>query len=74
MGNCIKMTIEYDIDKRWEQGIDHHPKSKELMIRLQGFDGGVDFDFLETGGDGDTGESLMYLLDIIFEEDDKKND
>lgn len=66
--------VEYDIGKRWEQGIDHHPKSQALMAKI------ADVDFIfnddhfcwKIGGDGDNGEALMFLLDVIFDEDDKK--
>ena len=77
-----KTGIEYDVNKRWEEGIPHHPKSKALLKRVNELDwalleGSLD---LRVGGDGDTGETLMYLLDIYFEEEDaslkkkKKND
>ena len=32
------MTIERDINKRWEQGIPHHPKSEKLFKRLEEID------------------------------------
>jgi len=60
--------IERDINKRWEEGMDHHPKSEELFRRLKKIDSDC---FWESGGDGDNGETLMYQLDIIFEEDDE---
>jgi len=69
-------NVEYDINKRWEEGIFHHPKSEALMERIMD----VDFIFCndhfcwKKGGDGDNGETLMYLLDIIFEEDDNKEE
>ena len=64
--------VEYDVNKRWESGTSHHPKSLVLFKRI------AEIDFLWTGdlfcwksgGDGDNGESLMYLLDIVFEEQD----
>lgn len=64
--------VEYDVNKRWEDGTPHHPKSLELMKRLGELDwelcdGHLD---LKTGGDGDIGESIMYLMDIYFEEQD----
>ena len=65
--------VEYNITKRWENGTDHHPKSVELMTRVKDLDWELldgHFDF-KTGGDGDNGEHLMYLLDIYFEEKDK---
>lgn len=65
-------NVEYDVNKRWETGTHHHPKSKELMKRVSELDWELlkgHFDF-KTGGDGDNGETLMYLLDIYFEECD----
>lgn len=61
--------VETDINHRWEHGIEHHPQVVALMAQLKAADqrfGGLAFDF-KTGGDGDNGEHLMYLLDIIFE-------
>ena len=65
--------IERDINKRWEKGTDHHPKSKELFRRLAEIDFKLCGDYFcwKSGGDGDNGETLMYELDIIFEEDDE---
>ena len=63
------MSIELDIDKRWEQGIEHQEESEELYAEIADLDftiGGDRFCF-KSGGDGDNGEHLMYLLDIIFE-------
>ena len=70
-GRSHKM-VETDITKRWENGIPHHPKSEELVTRIidADFEYGGDFFCFKCGGDGDNGEHLMYLLDIIFEEDD----
>lgn len=65
--------VNYDIDSRWENGVDHHPKSEEMARKL----GKIDLHFnndqfcFKFGGDGDNGETLMYLLDIYFEELDK---
>lgn len=62
--------VEYDVNKRWESGTAHNPLSEALMKRVKDLDwevlGGY-FDF-KTGGDGDNGETLMYLLDIYFDE------
>jgi len=68
--------VEYDINKRWEEGIEHHPKSMTLMEKLKNVDYvfGGDLFYWKTGGDGDNGEHLMYELDIIFEEEDRKKD
>jgi len=60
--------------ERWEQGIDHDPRSEKIiraMARLDWelCDGALD---IEVGGDGDNGETMMYLLDCYFEEEDQK--
>lgn len=61
--------VERDINKRWEQGIDHHPKSIELFKAIEkiDFEFGGDFFRWKSGGDGDNGEHLMYEMDIYFE-------
>lgn len=72
---CLKIpnTVSTDINARWEQGVDHHPRSEALVKAMQF----VDITYcdnmcdINTGGDGDNGESLLYLLDIIFESQDK---
>jgi hypothetical protein len=63
------MKIETDIGKRWEQDIPHHPLSIKLYDRIAqlDFENGDSFGF-KSGGDGDNGETLMYLMDIYFEE------
>lgn len=71
--------IETDIQVRWEEGIDHHKKSLELMDALKHIDYylGDDCFCWKIGGDGDNGENLMYEMDIYFEYLDKlkeKND
>jgi len=68
--------VEYDINKRWENGTDHHPKSEELFKRIADIDFKHCNDYFcwKSGGDGDNGETLMYILDIIFEEDEGKLD
>lgn len=61
------MTVERNINKRWEQGSDHHPKSISLFKALEK----VDLNYgWKSGGDGDNGELFMYQLDIIFECED----
>jgi len=65
--------IEYDIGKRWEQGIPHHYKSIEIEKIISEGDrmAGYPLD-MKFGGDGDEGETLLYILDIYFEEEDIK--
>lgn len=62
--------IETNITKRWEIGIEHHPKSEKLVRTIADLDTkyGEDYFCFKIGGDGDNGEHLMYLLDIYFEE------
>lgn len=59
-------------DERWEQGIDHDPRS-ERLVRAMGkidFEVGGDHLQIKMGGDGDNGEHMMYLLDCHFAEID----
>lgn len=61
------------ITERWEQGVPHDPRSIALYKSIADIDskeGGDVFDF-KSGGDGDSGEHLMYLFDIHFERKDK---
>jgi hypothetical protein len=62
------MKIETNIEKRWELGIPHHPKSEKLarFIAKLDYKQGDSFGF-KFGGDGDNGETLLYLLDVYFE-------
>lgn len=66
------MTTE--VERRWEQGIDHDPRSVALYHRIAEIDKemGGDFFWFRHGGDGDNGEHLMFLLDIHFEQEDRK--
>jgi len=61
--------VERDINKRWEEGVEHHPKSEELMGALMVIDFKHCDDYFcwKKGGDGDNGETLMYEMDIYFE-------
>jgi len=65
--------VNYDTNHRWENGIDHHEKSTKLFIKISEIDWLFNSDQFcwKSGGDGDNGESLMYLLDIIFDEQDQ---
>ena len=66
------VTIERNLTKRWEEDIPHHPKSKQLYkdIAELDFQYGNDYFCFKSGGDGDNGEHLMYLMDILFEIED----
>jgi hypothetical protein len=63
-------------EARWENGVDHHPKSERLMNFLSRYDFhkcDMYFDW-KKGGDGDNGEELMYHLDAFFEMLDEKGE
>ena len=60
------MIIECDTEKRWEQGMPHHPKSVEIYEFISDIDI-HDCMCWKSGGDGDNGEELMYQLDVYFE-------
>jgi len=56
--------------QRWEQGIDHDPRSERLVRGMAKIDFERNGDELciKVGGDGDNGETMMYLLDCYFAE------
>jgi hypothetical protein len=64
--------VEYDINVRWEKDTPHHPESVKLFKRMAEIDWDFCGDYFcwKQGGDGDNGETLMYELDILFEERD----
>ncbi len=67
-----KMTSK--INTRWELGIPHDPRSIAIYTGIAKIDVeecGDTFGF-KSGGDGDNGETLMYLLDVYFEDLDKQ--
>lgn len=63
------MSNKNRINQRWEQGIEHNERSIAIYkgIAKIDFEEGDDFFGFKSGGDGDNGEHLMYLLDIYFE-------
>jgi hypothetical protein len=67
------MTDERNpITARWEDGIEHDARSIEIFKGISEIDfkEGGDFFGFKSGGDGDNGEHLMYLLDEYFERKD----
>ena len=62
-----KKYIETDINKRWELGMDHHPRSYAVQKTIRELD---EFGVYEFGGDGDNGEDILYMLDVYFERED----
>ena len=69
---CRQHGVETDLNKRWEEGVDHHPASLKLMKNVAAADWLFNDDMFcwKTGGDGDNGEFLMYLMDVHFELED----
>ncbi len=66
---CKQLGIEADVNKRWEQGIEHHPEAVRIFELLRDGDWafGDDYFCWKHGGDGDNGEALMYTLSIMIE-------
>lgn len=63
------------IEKRWEDGKDHHPKALFLVQEMnKRYNKYGDYDhILKSGGDGDPGEDLLLMLSQLFEELSKEN-
>lgn len=70
MANQLKPEVKVTVlpDDRWEQGLDHDERSEALYGFIAEYDGKFADDSLalRSGGDGDNGEALMYLLDEYF--------
>jgi len=64
------------LEKRWPEGIPHHPMSERLMefIAEHDFKDAQDHFCWKVGGDGDNGELLMYEMDTFFELMDEMKD
>lgn len=62
------MAKKNEITRRWEEGVPHDPRSVELYKSIEHLDWSIGEDsfHFKSGGDGDNGEHLMYLLDIHF--------
>lgn len=61
------------INERWEKGVPHDGRSRDIYnhIAKKDFEECGDSFCFKSGGDGDNGEHLMYLLDDYFEKQDK---
>lgn len=66
------MKTELDISKRWMEGRKHHSKTDAIVGLINDIDWklGGDVLGLNFGGDGDNGEHLAYILDIIYDAED----
>lgn len=69
----VKVEEVVNINKRWEEGIEHDERSIELFAFLKEYDFKFcnDYFCFKSGGDGDNGEHLMYLLDEFFANKDQ---
>ena len=63
------LSVEY----RWENCVPHRKESEELydFIAKLDFETGDEL-MLKSGGDGDNGETLMFLMDSYFDSLDGK--
>jgi len=71
----VAVGIDPTID-RWSEGVSHHPEVVKLIenaheISCEYFE---DYDTFSHGGDGDIGETIMYVLDLLFELRDKEKE
>jgi hypothetical protein len=59
---------------RWTQGIPHDVRSLKIAKGIAEIDYNECSDSFcwKFGGDGDNGETLLYLLDVYFEREDLK--
>lgn len=71
-----KIQVTIPIGDRWEQGIEHDGRSQEIYDFIAAYDSEHNGDSLglSSGGDGDNGETLMYLLDEYFAARDSEVD
>jgi hypothetical protein len=69
----LELALSQAEGRRWEKGIPHDPRSKQIVEMLAQIDFHVFDDHFcwKVGGDGDNGEALMYELDVYFELHDK---
>jgi hypothetical protein len=61
-------------NQRWETGVPHDPRSEEIYKSIAQIDFDLNHDgfCFKSGGDGDNGEDLMYLLDEHFQRQDEQ--
>jgi hypothetical protein len=67
-GSTVTKPKELTINERWEQGVPHDERSVAIYKSIAKIDyEECDDSFgFKSGGDGDNGETLMYLLDVHF--------
>lgn len=64
----VKASVIININERWEKGIPHDIRSKDLFDFIKEYDFKYcnDYFCFKEGGDGDNGEMLMYIFDEYF--------
>lgn len=66
------IEVLIDPESRWALGIEHDERSVEILEGIMALDRATgDYFELKVGGDGDNGERLAFLLDALFEIQDK---
>jgi len=70
---CKENGIIADVEKRWEDGVPHHPEAETIfdLIQVSDYVFGGDYFCWKVGGDGDNGETLMFALSVLLEMRDK---
>ncbi len=65
---ATKVKVTKKPEARWEEGVDHDERSVDLYKFMEAYDWKHNGDSLQlhSGGDGDIGEELMYLMDEYF--------
>lgn len=65
---AVQQTISPE--ERWEEGVEHDERATALLEWLQAYDRKFcsyeHSDMLSSGGDGDPGEALLFLLDEYY--------
>jgi hypothetical protein len=74
--NMPEVVETIDVNTRWEKGIEHDPRSEEIVRWIADYDFKFCDDYFDwkVGGDGDNGETLMYELDEYFAAKDREKE
>ena len=64
---CERLGVQ--VDRRWEDGVPHHPEAERMFAMLKESDWAFGGDYFQWkhGGDGDNGETLMFSLSVLLE-------
>ena len=65
----LRAGVDYDLNARWERGDERLPEAEQLAKEIADLDWLLfgDSQCLDFGGDGDNGELLIDLINILFE-------